>query len=127
MSRRRVDPSMNTSIHSVAPSFATALASHIFVAIVIAALSAPRDIRFAPQSSPVWRLAERSPPMSIGPRQRQDDCEDQSIGRNVQIKVSQAVYQDCGNTSDTTERCGLVETLLSVPVVPDGLGEDPED
>src|SRR5712691_9356069 len=72
-------------------------------------------------------LAERSPPMSIGPRQRQDDCEDQSIGRNVQIKVGQAVYQDCRNTPDATERCGLVETLLSVPVVPDGLGEDPED
>ena len=40
-------------------------------------------------------LAERSPPMSIGPGQRQDDCEDQRIRRNVQIKVSQAVYQDC--------------------------------
>ncbi len=65
--------------------------------------------------------------MSIGPGQRQDDCEGQRIRRKVQIKVGQAVYHDCRNTSDATERYCLVETLLSVPVVPDGLGEDPED
>lgn len=64
---------------------------------------------------------------SAGPGHRQDNSEDQCIGGDIQIKVREAMHQNCRNTSNATQRHGFVEMLFRVPIVPDGLGEYPED
>src|SRR5439155_2892464 len=59
--------------------------------------------------------------------QCQDYCEHQRIGGDIEIKVGQAVHEDCRNTPDATQRYGFVETLFRFPVPTEGLDEHPKD
>ena len=65
--------------------------------------------------------------MCVRPGQRHDYCEHQRIGGDIEIKVGQAVHENCHNTPYATQRDGFVETLCRFPVPPGGLGEHPED
>src|SRR3989442_12184319 len=65
--------------------------------------------------------------MRVRPSQCQNYCEDQGICGDIQIKVGQAVHQNCHNATDATQRNGLVETLLRFSVLTGGLGEEPEN
>src|SRR2546430_10097280 len=42
----------------------------------------------------------------------QDYCEHQRIGGDIEIKIGQAVHENCRNTPDATQRNGFVETLF---------------
>src|SRR5205807_9058003 len=65
--------------------------------------------------------------MSARPSRRQNHGEDQCVGRDIQIKVGQAMHQNGANTPDTSERNGFVKTFLQLSVPTGALGQDPEN
>ena len=65
--------------------------------------------------------------MSARPSHRQNHGEDQCVGRDIQIKVGQAMHQNGANTPDTSERNGFVKTFLQLSVPTYGPDKNPED
>src|SRR5437660_11186027 len=65
--------------------------------------------------------------MSARPSHRQNHGEDECVGRDIQIKVGQAMPQNGANTPDTSERNGFVKTFLQLSVPTGALGQDPEN